>query len=674
MSAIDDIKARLDIVDIIGESVSLRKTGRHFVGFCPFHANTRTPAFTVFPDTQSFYCFGCHAAGTLFDFVMRQQGLDFREALQQLAQRAGVQLVERSDAEEQQDRQRTRLLEINLAAAKYFNYVLLNLSRAQLARAYIEQRAIDNATVEAFQLGYSLEDWSHLLTYLTDKKGFAPDEVEAAGLAIEREQGGYYDRFRGRLIFPIRDARGAVVGFGGRAIGDAQPKYLNSPQTALFDKSYVLYGLDLARDAIRQADATVIVEGYIDVITAHQHGFRNVVAPLGTALTAGHVAMLKKLSQNVYLALDADPAGLRATLRGLDTLQQVQDENSSHPVVSAQGLVHWESDVSLRIIKLPAGQDPDEVIKADPQHWRMLVDTAMPVVDFYMEAYTADLDLSQAQQQRVALDRLLPIIAQLEGAQQRVYVARLEQIVGIRAELILDLLHENTNPKRRDQKRPAQIQHQPAPAIQAHAPIRDNLTREDYLLGLALHYPAICALVEEALIQDLQIYPRMRELIGVTFESLLEQIENRMIWQTIAANPPALDAQNGHTIDNALMPAYLNALPIADTLRSHAERLLAVQLPPRQEYLYRQSALAIAKHLRISQVRHWHERLHQQAHTFDLPDRPDSMPDPADPDHEPGADYMHTLALLRELQDYLAALTTPRRSSSFPDLRDRFSK
>ena len=408
MGSIDDVKERTDIVELIGSSgVSLRKTGRSFVGFCPFHANTRTPAFTVYPESQSFYCFGCHASGTAFDYLMRKEGLEFREALEELARRAGVQLAERSDEDRQLDAQRTRLLEICAAAAKYFNYVLLSLARAQPGRDYVAKRELSPETVESFQIGYSLDDWGHLLHYLTEKKGYTPESVEAAGLAVRSETRGYYDRFRGRLIFPIRNGRGEVVGFGGRALGDGQPKYLNTPETLLYKKGDLLYGLDLARDAVRAADATVVVEGYIDVLSAHQHGFRNVVAPLGTALTRNHVAMLKKLSHNVFLALDADAAGQKATLRGLDALQdRSAEEGEGRVAVSAEGAVRMESDVNLKIIRMPEGRDPDEVIKGDPELWQRLIGEAVPVMDFYIDAYTSGLDLSHPQGQSAALDRL----------------------------------------------------------------------------------------------------------------------------------------------------------------------------------------------------------------------------------------------------------------------------
>lgn len=670
MSTIDDIKSRLDIVEIISESVPLRKSGRSYLGFCPFHPNTRTPAFTVYPDTQSFYCFGCHAAGTVFDFVMRKQGLDFRDALQQLANRAGIQLIPRSAEEQQLDQHRTRLLEITSLAARYFNYLLLSHTRGQPGRDYLTRRAIQPETVEWFQLGYSLNEQSHLLAYLTDRKGFAPEEVEAAGLAIHHEQRGWYDRFRGRLIFPIRNARGEVVGFGGRALGDAHPKYLNTPQTVLFDKSHVLYGLDLARDAIRAADATVIVEGYIDVITAHQHGFRNVVAPLGTALTSSHVAMIKKLSHNVYLALDADAAGQKATLRGLHAFEHTEEGDEARPTVTPHGLVHWQRDINLRIIKMPEGRDPDEVIKSDPQLWHTLLAAALPVIDFYIEAYTADLNLASAQDQRTALDRLLPLIRQLDSTQQRIYVARLEQVVRIRAELILDLLRQApTAPKSSPGTRPRDLPSPPdthssgpTPRDRSSPALRSPLNRrEDYLLTLLLHHPTLVASLETMLASDLQPFPQVQNLLGSTLDRLFEQTENRVILKAwLDADQPELPdpSETGET--TAILPASPQEHKPAwvqhldETLHPQLEQVLTLPLPSQHIYRYRQDAENCVRHLRLAQARRWQRRLSQQLQEIALDD----------------TEHTRIQDLLNELQSYVALINAPPRKSSWTDVRD----
>lgn len=672
MSVIDDVKDRLNIVEIIGEQVQLRKTGKTYLGFCPFHSNTRTPAFTVYPDTQTFYCFGCHASGSVFDFVMRQQGLDFRETLQQLAQRAGVSIQERTSADQQQDHKRTRLLEITAITARYFNYILLQHKRGSAGREYIEQRAVTQETIEAFQLGYSLNEWDHLLNYLTQRKGYSHEEVHEAGLIVARDQGGWYDRFRGRLIFPIRNVKGEVIGFGGRAIGDTQPKYINTPQTLLFDKSRMLYGIDLARDSIRSHDACVLVEGYVDVLTAHQHGFRNVVAPLGTALTEGHIRLLKKLSHNIYMALDSDTAGLKATLRGVSALQNAQpdeDDDYVHPVITAQGLVRWESDIHLRIIAMPAGKDPDDVIKHDPQQWRSLIEQARPVVDFYIEAYTAGLNLQDPQDQRTALDRIIPVIAQLEGTQQRVYIAQLERLVGMRAELILDMVRGAPATSRQ-----AQQARQRPPAAEAppqkkrsnrtpdpHLVARDYrvplpTSHEDYLIALILRYPSTHIVAEEIIGNHLEEFPRVAELLGTKIERLLEQTENRMLWDIwLHAHSPMLTPIESESDINTLDIPWAHG--IDESLYTHLVFLAQLKLPRHAEYKYRQDVESSTHHLRIKQIRRWMIRLSQQIH-----------------DEEHAEEMQQLVTLMSDLNRYQAIFSAPPRSKGFLDMRHTIEK
>jgi DNA primase len=654
MTVTDDIKEQLDIVEIISASVPLKKSGRSFVGFCPFHPNTRTPAFTVYPDTQSYHCFGCKASGDVFTFMMQRQGLEFRDALELLAARAGVQLKERSSEEQQQDQRRTRLLEINAAAAKYFNYVLLSLPRGQLGRDYLEQRGLDAATIEAFQLGYSLPEWSHLLAYLTDRKGFEPEEIEAAGLAIRRDDGGYYDRFRGRLIFPIRNARGETIAFGGRALGDEQPKYLNSPQTPLFDKSAVLYGLDLARDGIRAADAVVIVEGYVDVLTAHQYGFRNVVAPLGTALTEGHVGLLKKLSRNIYLALDADAAGQKATLRGLSTLTEHMDAHTV-PVPTAQGYIRWERQLegTVRIISLPPGQDPDEVIKADPAQWRALVAAAQPVMDFYMRALTVGLDLAAPRGKTEAVSRLAPLIAQIVNpVEQAHYVQQLAGMLGADEGVVRSAITQQVRANRqaaggRRQEAGGRERQAPPGARSSfaalHSSLAPALTREDSLLALLLRYPAALSAVEEVIERHLAAFPQVRALLPSEPAALLERTENRLIWR----------AWRRDAAPSADPAAWAQDLP--PELREHAERLLKLVLPRAQEYRFKLDAEEYALGLREEQIRR--QVALTARYASEIADE---------------AEEERTQCKLQivELQRYLDALKTPRRSASFSDLRN----
>jgi DNA primase len=621
----DTIKERIDIVEFISAYVPLRKAGRNFVGFCPFHPNSRTPAFTVFPDTQSYHCFGCKASGTVFDFLIQREGLDFKDALEQLAQRAGVQLKQRTEQDEQADRQRTRLLEINAAAATFFHHLLVKSPKGELARAYVAMRQIDEPTVESFQLGYSADDWSALLSYLTDRKGFEPEEIEAAGLAIQRENGGYYDRFRGRLMFPIRSAKGEIIAFGGRALGDAEPKYLNSPQTPLFDKSRVLYGLDLGRDAIRANDAVVIVEGYVDVIIAHQHGFRNVVAPLGTALTSEHVGVVKKLARSVYLALDADAAGVKATLKGLRTLQENLDGHEV-PVPTPQGYIRWERelDAVIKIIAMPDGKDPDEVIQSNPDEWRALVAGAKPAMDFYIAALTSDLDLQSGKSKAEAVARLAPLLAQIANpVEQAHHIQQIARLIQVEEQII-----RQTLPRRERQSR------RPAPALLNSA----TASQEDHMLGWLLRYPAARTAVQEKIRRDLLAFPLVGDNIQGTLLELFERIENRAIWQAWQAQPPGINAVE-----------WVETL--SEPLREQAERVLSLDIPHPQAYRYVNDALECARMLQLDLARRWKNRIaHEVTNATEE------------------TEQIAALERLVQIKAYIDAMSVPKRSSAYDDL------
>jgi len=430
MSVVDEVKERLDIVDVISGYVSLKKAGRSFKGLCPFHAE-KTPSFIVFPDTQSWHCFGaCGTGGDVFSFIMKRENIEFGEALQLLAKRAGVELAPRGPAETAEEKRKERLREINTAAAQYFHNLLLQSREGARAKEYLGRREMASETINAFQLGYALDAWEALKGHLVGR-GYKVTDILAAGLIVKREGGGHYDRFRGRLIFPIRDVRGRVIGFGGRVLDDGLPKYLNSPQTPLFNKSSVLYGIDLAKGAIRRENMAVIVEGYMDVLMAHQHGMANVVASMGTALTEAQLRLLKRLTKKFTLALDADAAGDQATLRGLALARETLDRQIV-PVPTSRGLISYEGrlDAEIRIITLPEGKDPDEVIRENPDRWNELVQAALPVVDYYFEALTSDLDLTSAKGKSEAVRRLLPIIREItDSTEQTHYVQKLSRLV-----------------------------------------------------------------------------------------------------------------------------------------------------------------------------------------------------------------------------------------------------
>jgi DNA primase len=412
MSVIDEVKDRIDIVEVIGESVKLRKTGKNFTGFCPFHPNTRTPAFVIFPESGTWRCFGaCNEGGDVFSFVMKKEGWDFREALQSLARRAGVELrpetPEQRAAEETLERVRG-LLE---AALTFYRHNLLQTSNGAPVLDYLHGRGLSDQTLENFEIGFAPHSWDETIGYLTDK-GYTREELSESGMVSERDNGEVYDRFRNRIMIPIRDARGKLAGFGARVVNPEDvPKFLNSPQTALFDKGRLLYGLDKARKAIRTVDQAVIVEGYLDVVALHQAGFSNAVSPMGTALTEHQLRLLKRYSRRVVLALDADLAGSQATLRGLSVAREALDREPD-PVFDARGLVRHEGrlDADIRIISLPEGKDPDEVVAEDPSAWPTLLENAQPVVDYVLDVLSAGQDLDDPKAKKDIARQVLPLI------------------------------------------------------------------------------------------------------------------------------------------------------------------------------------------------------------------------------------------------------------------------
>jgi DNA primase len=484
MEVVDEIKSRLDIVDLISQSVQLKKAGRIYKGLCPFH-NERTPSFVVYPDQGTWHCFGaCGTGGDAFSFVMKRDHLDFGEALRLLADRTGVELRRQVDGEQN----RRILLDILEASAAFYHYLLRNHPSAQYVREYLVHRHISPDSMMAFYLGFALSGHSALKDHL-ESKGFAAEDIERAGLLLGNESGGgYHDRFRGRLMFPIRNRRGQTVGFGARALsGEDQPKYMNSPDTPLFSKGDILYGLDSAKEAIREMNLAVIVEGYIDVIIAHQEGLRNVVAAMGTALTERQLSQLKRLTKRFALALDADVAGGAATERGLE-LARAALTRRQVPVPVGPGLIGFEErlDAELLVIALPEGKDPDEVILEDGDRWRALVSEATPLVDFYFAAQTRDLDLRSAHGKAEAVRRLLPIIGELNDDVLRAhYTQELGRLVQVDERSLAVQL-----------KPPAHRTKVKAVEIAPTMPSPQGAKFDEHLIALLLAHPAFLSHVE----------------------------------------------------------------------------------------------------------------------------------------------------------------------------------
>jgi DNA primase len=435
MSVIDEIKARIDIVDLVGETVKLRRTGKNYIGFCPFHSNTRTPSFVVFPETGTWRCFGqCNEGGDVFRFVMKRENCDFPEALRLLAARAGVALSAPSENRQVEDEALERLRELLENAVLFYQYHLLQTPEGKLAYEYLKRRGLNDETIRQFGLGYAPNRWDATLQHFTER-GYAQGDLLQVGLIVRRDDGqGVYDRFRHRIMFPIRDAQGRMAGFGARVLNPEDiPKFLNTPQTPLFDKGRLLYGLDQARKAIRAQDQAVIVEGYLDVIVLHQAGFTNVVSPMGTALTEEQLRLLKRYTRHIILALDADAAGQKATLRGLEIARQAMD-HTEDLVFDARGLLHHEArlQADLRVTTLPPGQDPDDVVLSDPETWARLVASAKPIVVHVMETLAAERDLDDPKVKREIAAQVLPLIQEVPDAVEREdYRQRLARLLRV---------------------------------------------------------------------------------------------------------------------------------------------------------------------------------------------------------------------------------------------------
>jgi DNA primase len=406
--SVAEVKSRLAVADVVGETVQLKKAGNAFKGLCPFHGE-KTPSFVVTPARDSWKCFGCGKGGDIFTFVMERDNLPFGEALTLLAAKAGVVLDERSRAE---DVRRARLREVLEGAVSFYHAILTTHDLGKPALDYLHARGFTDATIESQRLGWAPESWDACSKALAAKRGATPEELEVVGLTTDRGGGrGAYDRFRARIIFPIRDASGKITGLGGRLLpvddarGDHGPKYLNSAATPLFDKSRTLYLIDKAKPAIRKGGTAVLVEGYTDALMAHQSGFENVVASMGTALTPAQVALLLRYGSKIVLAYDVDAAGAKAGAFGATELLRL--------VTELAGTTDGPSLVDVGIVKLPDGKDPDEVVRDQPDAWRAAVERPIPVVEYLIEEAAAAHDLRDLGGRKRAVDAIKPTLRAL---------------------------------------------------------------------------------------------------------------------------------------------------------------------------------------------------------------------------------------------------------------------
>jgi DNA primase len=551
MSVIDEIKARVDIVDVVSETVELRRSGRNYTGFCPFHANTRTPAFAVWPDSGTWRCFGeCNEGGDVIKFVMKKEGLDFPGALRILAERAGVELRPPTAEEQEQAEENERLRILLEDAVTFYRHILTNTPEGEKALDYLHDRNLSDEIIESFGLGLAPASWDAAADHFRTK-GYSDQEMIDAGLASPRESGGIYDRFRSRVVLPIRDERGRMTGFGARTLDpEGLPKYLNSPQTDIFDKGKILFGLDKARRDIRAQDQVVIVEGYMGVLLPHQHGFTNVVATMGTALTENHLRLIKRFTRRIVLAMDSDAAGIKATMRGLEVARQsLEREGEVH--FDARGLLRFESrlQADIRVTTLPEGLDPDDVVNRDPAEWGNLIENAKPVVIHVMDTLASGKDIEDPKTKTEIASQVIPLIADVPSSIERdTYRQRLARLLRVDERTLLGSPQYRPTRGRYRGSQPASSQDQPEVLAQDAASAVHKL--EVHILGALIRRPDLLYRVDRYLQED-----GLLRISEDDFESADHQVLINLLIQSLDQNDiEPLDHLLNHLSDAMMTP------------------------------------------------------------------------------------------------------------------------
>ena len=570
MSTIDEVKAKIDIVDLVSEAgVKLRHAGKNYTGFCPFHENKHTPAFVVWPETGTWRCFGaCNEGGDIFKFVMKREGLDFKEALHKLADRAGVQVEsyqrDTPEAKEAYDNLR-KLLED--AIVFYRSHLFANKDVLTYLR---EKRGLTDATIETFGLGYAPRGYDTALKHFT-QRGYSEQDLIDSGLLTVREsdqttnsQSTVYDRFRHRIMIPIRDEQGRMAGFGARIVDPNDiPKFLNSPETPIFSKGRLLYGLDRARKPIRAADQAVIVEGYLDVIALHQAGYENVISPMGTALTEDQLRLLKRSTRRIVLALDPDTAGQKAVLRGLDAARTAMDREGEFGF-DARGLLKNEArlQADLRVASMPDGLDPDEIVARDKTEWARLIENAKPVVTHVMDTLAAGQNLNDAKTKSQIAAQVLPLIEDLPNALERdTYRQALARMLRVDESALIGGQAQGPGVRRTRPVKREQAQ-ESAPVAVAMSP---NAKVEAYCLGVLFRRPELLYRLDRKLQES-----GLSSLSPEDFEYTDHQIFLKIIRQSLEQVE-----SDQHQFVVIHLPDSLRGL--AQELLSQAERLDPVE-------------------------------------------------------------------------------------------------
>ncbi|HSJ90063.1 MAG TPA: DNA primase [Anaerolineales bacterium] len=551
MSTIDEIKARIDIVDLVSEAgVKLRHAGKNYTGFCPFHDNKKTPAFVVWPDSGTWRCFGqCNEGGDIFKFVMKRENIDFKEALDQLAARAGVEVptFSKETPQEKEEHQQLRNL-LEDAVIFYRRHLMAN---AEILNYLRNKRGLTDASIETFGLGFAPRSWDAALTYFT-QRGYKERDLLDVGLVSQRESGGFYDRFRNRIMIPIRDATRRMTGFGARIVDpDDVPKFLNSPETVLFSKGRLLYGLDRAHKAIRSTDQAVIVEGYLDVIALHQAGYENVVSPMGTALTEDQMRLLKKFTRRIILALDPDTAGQRAILRGLDVARAAMDRTGELDF-DARGLLRNEArlQADLRVVALPDNLDPDEIVARNRDEWANLIENAKPIVTHVMETLAAGQNLNDPKVKNQIAAQVLPLIEDLPNPLERdTYRQQLARMLKVDERALVSAQPEVPRSKRTS--KPIQSpQSQVVTPQKIAVTVSSSKMVEEYIVGVLFRRPELLYRLDRLLQQY--------GLVSLTAEDF-EYTDHQMMFRLIRESVEQDNAEHHDFVINSI-PESLQGL------------------------------------------------------------------------------------------------------------------
>ncbi|MBI3944754.1 MAG: DNA primase [Armatimonadetes bacterium] len=575
---IEAIRARADIVAVISRHVTLKQRGRNFVGLCPFHAE-KTPSFNVLPERQIWRCFGCGVGGDVFSFLRRIDGLSFVEAVERLAGQTGVE-IERDPRAAERRSQRQQVLDLNRTAAEWYAQ---QLARSAPAMEFVRRRGLSGESVAALGLGFAPAEWDALSNTML-RRGVPGALLEQAGLSHARETGGYYDLFRDRVVFPIRDVEGRVLGFGGRALGDVQPKYLNSPETMVFDKGRTLYGLDRARRAIADAGVAIVVEGYMDAAMVQQEGVLNVVATLGTALRATHLELLRRYAPRVVLAYDGDAAGAAAAERSLALFE--------------------EAEMDGRILILPEGRDPDDFIRnRGAEAFRRLAEEALPLVEFQLRRLTGRADGSTPEGRAALARAVAPVLAGIRSAVKREeYVSRLaEQWCAGR----LHRVGEIEAAIRREVQRPggaararAATAGQPERTPTVEVPKLPGVHPETVVLQGLWHEVENSREAYNALSPDDFSLPAQRRLAAIIWEGWSAGKPAAAARAAARAEDEVMDLVSRLELEQERLPVV--AKTVSDSLRAIKEKKLRARISQLQDSLMRPDLVSAEEYSRIA--------------------------------------------------------------------------